>query len=327
MKLSDLRVSLDSEASTMLRGPFAVDVLDTTVVPHSDDVRITFPNLDERRQACKLIDTCVLYIDIRRSTELNLTHRATVVARLYSAFVRAMSRAARHYRGHVRGIIGDRVMVLFDSNNAFTDAVDCAMLMNTVASRILNKYFKKGEIACGIGIDAGKMLVTKTGIIKRGEDGPSYRNLVWLGRPANVASKLTDLANKPAETVTVTMVRASFDKLFPAFPDDFRVEEFWPQEFVTQLGTGNAPHNHAFHSSGSLRRIETIEREVELKSKTPPILMTRVVWDGFRKANSLRDAVTKRDWVHTVTVKVPGFEDTVYGCNLIKTAFDEAPGG
>lgn len=323
MKLSDLHVSLDDEASTMLQGPFSVEVTDTTVVPHSDDVKITFPNLDERRQACKLIDTCVLYIDIRRSTELNLSHRATVVARLYSAFVRAMSRAARYYRGHVRGIIGDRVMVLFDNQNGFTDALDCAVLMNTVASRIINKYFKQNEVACGIGIDAGKMLVTKTGIIKRGEDGPSYKNLVWLGRPANVASKLTDLANKDAEKITVTMVRAAFDKLFPAYDGDFRIEEFWPHDFVKQLGTGSAPHNHAFHTSGVFRRIETFEREIEMKAKTPPILMTRAVWDGFRKANPGREMVTNADWVYRVQVKVPGFDDLVYGCNLIKTGFDK----
>lgn len=324
MKLSELRASLDDEASTILRGPFQVEVTDASVVPHSDDVRITFPNLDERRQACKLIDTCVLYIDIRRSTELNLSHRATIVARLYSAFVRAMSRAARHYRGHVRGIIGDRVMVLFDSQNAFTDALDCAILMNTVASRILNKYFKQNEVACGIGIDAGKMLVTKTGIIKRGEDGPSYRNLVWLGRPANVASKLTDLANKAAETIAVTMVRASFDKQRPLHPDDFTVREYWPHEFVTELYTGNAPHNHAWHSSGVLRKVETIQRTVVVKEKTPPILMTRAVWDGFRKANPTRDTVTKANWVYPVQVDVSGFDDLVYGCNLIKTGFDRA---
>jgi class 3 adenylate cyclase len=40
-------------------------------------------------QGTKLIDTCVLYIDIRRSTDLNLSHKPVTVAKLYSAFVRS----------------------------------------------------------------------------------------------------------------------------------------------------------------------------------------------------------------------------------------------
>ena len=44
-----------------------------------------------------------------------------------------MTRVARHYDGHIRGIIGDRVMVIFDSSNCFTSAVNCAIAMNTVS--------------------------------------------------------------------------------------------------------------------------------------------------------------------------------------------------
>jgi adenylate cyclase len=154
----------------------------------------------------------VLYIDIRRSTELNFSHKPKTVAKLYTAFVRAMTRVARYHGGHVRGIIGDRVMVIFDSVNCFTNAVNCAIAMNTVARYIINERFKANEVACGIGIDAGKMLATKTGIRRHGVEQANYRNLVWLGRPANTASKLTDLANKPAETEEVKMVRAAYDK-------------------------------------------------------------------------------------------------------------------
>ena len=79
--------------------------------------RLHFLNLDTKIQGTKLIDTCVLYIDIRRSTELNLTHKPKTVAKLYTAFVRAMSRIARDRKGHVRGIIGDRIMVIFDKKD------------------------------------------------------------------------------------------------------------------------------------------------------------------------------------------------------------------
>jgi hypothetical protein len=83
--------------------------------------------------------------------------------------------------------------------------------MNTVCKYIINERFKANEVTCGIGIDHGNMLATKTGIRRHGFEQPNYRNLVWLGRPANTASKLTDLANKPAETEPETMVRVAYN--------------------------------------------------------------------------------------------------------------------
>ncbi|QUT06891.1 adenylate/guanylate cyclase domain-containing protein [Sphingobium phenoxybenzoativorans] len=175
--LPDLRVELSDEVGTILAQDFGVTATKTNTVPHSNDGAITFPNLDAKTQACKLIDTCVLYIDIRRSTELSITHKPQTVAKLYSAFVRAMTKCARHYGGHVRGIIGDRVMVIFDCNDCFRKAVDCAILMNSTAQYVINKHFTRNEVKCGIGIDTGKMLVTKTGFRRRGVEQHNYKNL------------------------------------------------------------------------------------------------------------------------------------------------------
>jgi class 3 adenylate cyclase len=212
MGLKELRAEIDDEVSTLLGNDFAIEVTNTENVPHASDPAITFPDVTARSQGAKLIETCVLYIDIRRSTELNFSHKPKTVAKLYTAFVRAMTRVARHYDGHVRGIIGDRVMVIFDRANCFTNAVNCAIAMNTVSQHIINKHFKANEVACGIGIDAGKMLATKTGVRRHGVEQSNYRNLVWLGRPANTASKLTDLANKPAATEQVKVVNVAYDK-------------------------------------------------------------------------------------------------------------------
>src|SRR3546814_17069669 len=84
-KMSDLRDELAGEVETILSDAFTICTTNTAVAPHSDDVAITSPNLDAKTQSCKLIDTCVLYIDIRRSTELSIQHRPKTVAKLYSA--------------------------------------------------------------------------------------------------------------------------------------------------------------------------------------------------------------------------------------------------
>lgn len=212
MVLKDLRAEIDDEVSTLLSSDFAIEVTNTQYVPSAGDAAITFPDVTARSQGTKLIETCVLYIDIRRSTELSFKHHAHTVARLYTAFVRAMTRVARYHGGHVRGIIGDRVMVIFDRDKCFTNAVNCAIAMNSVATYVINKRFKANEVECGIGIDVGRMLATKTGVRRHGVEQANYRNLVWLGRPANTASKLTDLANKPALVEQVPVVHVAYKK-------------------------------------------------------------------------------------------------------------------
>lgn len=145
--------------------------------------------------------------------------------------MRAATRCATYYGGEVRGIIGDRVMVIFETDKCFTKSVDTAILMNSVCKRVLNKHFKHGEVTFGIGIDFGRMLATKTGIRRHGSAQQSYRNLVWLGRPANIASKLTDAANKEADTFEGTRVRVLYD--YGAFGSVWNTETPW--EFVDNL--------------------------------------------------------------------------------------------
>jgi len=321
MKLSDLRDSLDEEVSTILSAAFTIDVTETTTVPHSGDAAITFPNLDGKRQSCKLIDTCVLYIDIRRSTDLSLRLRPKTVTKLYSAFVRSMTRCARQCEGHVRGIIGDRVMVLFDQEDAFGHAVDCAILMHSTAKYIINKHFKSGEVTCGIGIDSGKMLVTKTGIRKNGLDLQNYRNLVWLGKPANIASKLTDVANKPMESMTLDKVRFARQLPGTTNTDGWYWSEEYPQEFVKRLGDESWPTYLIKHKDPSYRAFYMTTEFHVIRESTPPILMSERVWKGLSAAHPTDDRVTK-GWFAAIKVELPGGSQTVYGGNVIKTVFE-----
>ena len=223
----NLRDEIIDEIEAILSSDFRIDVTETRAVPHSADAAITFPNLDARTQGTKLLETTVLYVDMRRSTELSLKHRRTTVAKLYSSFVRSMTRCAVHFGGEVRGIIGDRVLVLFQPHKCFENAVDTAILMNSVCKYVLNAHFVHAEVEFGIGIDYGNMLATKTGIRRHGAAQQSYRSLVWLGRPANVASKLTDIANKPRLSQTIVRVRVIYRTM-----SGLTYKDEYPHEFV-----------------------------------------------------------------------------------------------
>jgi hypothetical protein len=158
----------------------------------------------------------VLFIDIRNSTRISkqLKKDKKRLGKIYSAFIHVMSRIADEF-GFVRNIIGDRVMVVFDAENCFANAVKCAAMMYTVSTKILKVHAALEEFKVGIGIEYGEMLVLKAGIPKRHEEQSEYKNLVWVGDAANVASKLTDYAAKEysAPSYKLTYDKASFRKV------------------------------------------------------------------------------------------------------------------
>lgn len=312
MSIRILREEAVEEIEAILGGDFDIEVTSTNTVPHAGDPGITFPNLGAGYQRCKMIKTAVLYIDIRRSTQLNLEHKPETVAKLYSTFVRAVTRCAGYYGGHVRGIIGDRVMVLFNPASAFTDAVNTAILMNSVVKFVLNKHFNRNDVSCGIGIDYGRMLATKTGVRRHGVEQQNYRSLVWLGRPANVASKLTDLANKTTHH-SRDVVREGL--YYPSI-NEWGWSNLSLKDFLGRLKetyTRMLRHENEYFSTFFLT-------EEAWATSTPPILMTQPVYDGFRKA-APDDQSVKNGWWKSKAVTVPGYTGRVYGGDVHFNAF------
>jgi adenylate cyclase len=207
--------------------------------------------------------------------------------------MRSMVKTAQFYNGRVRNIIGDRVMVLFDEENCFTNAIQTAILLNSVAQHILNKHFSHNEIKCGIGIDYGRILVSKGGIKKNGTENAPYKSLVWLGRPANVASKLTDLANKTTEITTTEKVHY-FERSAPPYGQNNKIismNEFLGKDLFENAGwkkftTTAFPPSFYCTSPEMIYYYPRVRNETKTKSiTTKPILMTKDVYDGYVKAN------------------------------------------
>lgn len=196
-KEQDFLEELDYDLWVMLKRKRPAQITRTYTVPQLDDPALTFNSPDRASPTkAKRITTCVLYVDIRDSSRLSAGQRPQRLARVYSAFVYAMLTCARRAGGHVRNIIGDRVMVVFDTGDCGERAFDTARLCNTVAQQMMRYRVKDFDFRCGIGVDFGTMLVVKAGVPRREGEAEFYRSLVWLGRPANVASKLTDVAHK-----------------------------------------------------------------------------------------------------------------------------------
>lgn len=323
MSLEDLRKEIEEEMEDILSSDFFIEITETTTVPSMEDSGITYPNLKTKVQKCKLIETCVLYIDLRKSTDLNLSHRRETMSKLYSSFVRSIMKAAGYYNGKVRNVVGDRVMVLFDSENCYCNAYRTALLLTSVVSKLLNKHFTKNEVTAGIGLDFGKMLVTKAGIIKTGFENTNYKSFVWLGRPANIASKLTDLANKTIiEKIQDKTFKINEGHYYPAL-DEWGYYDYSVKEFINERLN--------FNYDGTLDHIEKYFQVArykeynEIKNKTKihkPILMTESVYKGVMKEAAEMKSVLE-GWIKEETdIQVPGYFGKVYGVNSSFTAFE-----
>lgn len=178
----------------------------TVSVPLTTDFDLTYESGDEKKG--KLLESCVLFTDIRNSVSLNKKHDIDTMGRIYTAFTKGVLNAAAYHGGMVRNIIGDRVMVVFPKSDCFKNAVYCATTINSI-SKLINSAFHDVEFKCGIGVDYGEMHIIKVGVEKHSDENTENKNLVWIGKPANLASRLCDVANKEFND-KVFIVRGEF---------------------------------------------------------------------------------------------------------------------
>lgn len=297
-------------------------------VPHYNDQGFTFESGKEKKG--KMIETCVLYVDVRNSVALNKKLSVEEMGKLYTSFIKSALWCANYHQGTVRNIIGDRVMIVFPPKNCFTNAIECAISINTISSRIINKYCN--EFRCGIGVDYGKMYVHKTGIIKQGKEDSSYKSLIWIGRPANIASRLTDIANKEtSETYYEVIRKLENPKAFshkqgnrpweiphfllsppervlnePLYLDCEETVEMSIEEFSDSIWQ-NSVTNEISTLKGKMLSFKKRTRKISYNS----ILITQSVYNNFIKEN-LDD---KKFW-EEVNLNIRDYEGKVYGSNV-----------
>ncbi len=309
MSLNQLLLDINDESKTILSPAFTTDVTQAYILPSVDDQDITFENFDDKTKKVKWVETCVLHIDLRQSTQLNLEQNPQTLAKLYSCFIRGTIKCAEYWGGKVRNIAGDRVMILFDPKDCFKNAVNAAILLHTFSKFILRHHFRTAIIECGIGIDYGKMLATKVGTIRRGTEtsGGESKTLVWLGRPANVASKLADIANK-----TFSRLKIAVGYYYP-FTNQFSEYEEEVVDFFDKV-----------RMTGSYPIVAQLEPYAYTFGKKlvsygyQPILMTKSVFDGFKAACPTDKSVAEK-WWKARSVNVGGYTGVIYEGDVIFT--------
>jgi class 3 adenylate cyclase len=177
-----LRDELISEVRDIFRNSW--NSRDGNVVPESE-------NLGLGNEAVKL-DAVVLYADMAESTALVDSYSATFAAEIYKAYLHCAAKIIRFEGGAITAYDGDRIMAVFIGNMKNTSAVKAALKLNHARFNIINSAIKAQytnvsyEVKHVVGIDNSNLLAARTGI--RGAN-----DLVWVGRAANHAAKLTTL--------------------------------------------------------------------------------------------------------------------------------------
>lgn len=181
---------LKSEVSKILREAWSERA--GRVVPESEDVKLG--------NDAVTLDATVLYADLDDSTPLADNYKPQFAAKIYKSFLATSARVISSENGSITSFDGDRIMAVFIGKSKNSVAARTALKINHVAKKIINPAIKSRypktnfQIQHVVGIDTSGLFVARTGI--RGSN-----DLVWVGRSANYAAKLSSRSG-PATQIT-----------------------------------------------------------------------------------------------------------------------------
>ena len=204
---------------------------DGQVVPAPSDLKLG-------NDAVKLNAT-VLYADMNGSTSLVDTHNATIAAEVYKSYMVCTARIIKNAGGTITAYDGDRIMGLFIGDYKNTTAARTALQINWAVKHIVNPALKAQygndayQMSHVIGVDTSTMLAARIGV-------RNDNDIVWVGRAANYAAKLTSLDTGHAVYITSDV----FTKL-----DRLLKYNGTPEQLMWESCTWNSMNKMAVHRS------------------------------------------------------------------------------
>ena len=162
------------------------------VVPSSEDIKLG--------NDAVTLEGAVLYADLDDSTKLVDSMKPPSAAEVYKCFLACAARIVRSEGGEITSYDGDRIMAVFVGDVKENVAARAALKINFAVRQVINPAIRiqypdtPYSVKHVVGIDTSDLFIARTGI--RGAN-----DLVWVGRAANYAAKLSARAG-PATQVT-----------------------------------------------------------------------------------------------------------------------------
>nr|WP_057927194.1 Pycsar phage resistance system uridylate cyclase PycC [Burkholderia ambifaria] len=194
------------------------EVQETAGVPNPEDLRLNSNHAKDLKAAT------VLYADLDGSTDMVNTKKWQFSAQIYKTFLKCASDIIKNEGGVITAYDGDRVMAVFTGDSKNTSAARCALKINSAVLDIIQPAIaKKWEtdfvLRHVVGIDTSQLRTARIGV--RGDN-----DLVWIGRAANYAAKLTNLAGKPTR-ITADVYNMLADQSKYTNGVDMWAPEYW----------------------------------------------------------------------------------------------------
>jgi len=159
-------------------GQYLTDDVVQTILDSPDGLRLG----GERREIT------IMMADIRGFTQIASRLEAPEVMKLVNHFLSIMTDVIQRHGGTIDEFIGDAVLVLFGAPHTLEahaeKAVACALEMQSVMQKVnlLNIEAGLPEIAAGIGINTGEVIVGNIGSAKRMKYGVVGHNVNFTSR-------------------------------------------------------------------------------------------------------------------------------------------------
>ncbi|KQT43816.1 MULTISPECIES: adenylate/guanylate cyclase domain-containing protein [unclassified Methylophilus] len=189
-------MSLQDDLKALVSATFSDlwEVQQTTSIPEPADLKLG------ANHAKDLETATVLYADLDGSTSMVDSMPWYFSAEVYKNYLRCAALIIRSETGIITAYDGDRIMAVFTGNGKNTHAVRAAFKISYAVECIINpaltKQYSTSDFIVKhvIGIDTSQLHAARTGV--RGDS-----DIVWIGRAANYAAKLTSM---PAQKIWIT---------------------------------------------------------------------------------------------------------------------------
>jgi class 3 adenylate cyclase len=161
---------------------------DKRVVPSPSDLGLG-------NDAGRFEEMTVLYADMDGSTQMVDTYSWSFSAEVYKAYLHCAAKIVKAQGGVITAYDGDRIMAVFTGDSKNSNAVRAAIKINAAVEQVVNPALRSVyndtsfQLKHSIGIDMSEIHVARIGVRGDGDN-----DLVWVGRAANHAAKLTTLA-------------------------------------------------------------------------------------------------------------------------------------
>jgi len=120
------------------------------------------------------------------------SYEAEFAREIYKTYLHCAAKVIKDQGGIITAYDGDRVMAVFIGDSKNSSAAQAALRINHARCTIINPAIKTQyprstfQVQHAVGIDGSKLLAALTAV--RGSN-----DLVWIGRAANYAAKLTEM--------------------------------------------------------------------------------------------------------------------------------------